>query len=298
MTAAMTAEGLTKSFGDQRAVDDLTFEIPWGRVTGFLGPNGAGKSTTLRMLLGLATPSAGRALVAGVPYTTLPDPVRTVGALLEIQQFHPLRSARNHLRVYAAAGGVPIERVDEVLDIVELTHARDKKVGQFSLGMKQRLGIATALLGDPRILILDEPANGLDPSGIRWLRGYLRGLASEGRAVFVSSHLLGEISQMAHEVVVIDRGRLIVHSEVQALMSKAARRARVRTEEPERLRDLLVEAGASAELASHDTLDVKTSTEEVGRIAAGAGIALIELVPEGASLEDVFLELTGSEAIV
>ena len=294
---AIVATGLTKTFGPQRAVDDLSFRVPWNKVTGFLGPNGAGKSTTLRMVLGLSSADAGDSSIAGVPYAKLQEPARTVGALLETQQFHPLRSARDHLRVYAAAAGLPESRVDEVLALVELSGAARKKVGRFSLGMRQRLGLATALLGDPRILVLDEPANGLDPAGIRWLRRFLRSFASDGRAVFVSSHQLAEISMMADEVVVIDQGRLVVSGGVQELMARTEQRVRVRAEDPERLRDLLAAGGREAELIAHDTLIVRGRAEDIGRIAASAGVAVFELLQEEASLEDVFLELTGSEAI-
>lgn len=297
MTPAIVVEGLAKVYDGQRAVDDLSFEVPWGRVTGFLGPNGAGKSTTLKMMLGLVRPTVGRSLIAGAPYASLPDPIRTVGALLETQQFHPQRSARDHLSVYSAAARLPRSRADEVLDAVELAAAAGKKVGKFSLGMRQRLGLATALLGDPKILMLDEPANGLDPSGIRWLRRYLRGFVAEGRAVFVSSHLLGEMAQMADDVVVIDRGRLVAHGDVRSLVERAESRSRVRTNEPERLRELLGRAGMRSELTSHDALAVDASSEAVGAVAAENAVALVELVPEEASLEDVFLQITGSEAI-
>ena len=297
MTAPPIAvEGLTKVYGEQRAVDGMTFGVAWDRVTGFLGPNGAGKSTTMRMMLGLTAPSAGRAEIMGSAYADLEDPASTVGSILETQQFHPLRSARDHLRVYAAIAGIPDGRIEEVLDLVELSGAAGKKVGQFSLGMRQRLGLAAALLGDPRILILDEPANGLDPSGIRWLRAFLRAFATGDRAVFLSSHLLGEVAQMADEVVVIDRGRLIVRSDVSDLLSRAERGVRVRTDQPEYLRDLLAASGATSELAAHDLLLVKgADPEHIGRTAAAAGIPLFGLQAEEGNLEDVFLQLTGSE---
>jgi ABC-2 type transport system ATP-binding protein len=206
---AISVRGLTKRFGDVTAVEDLSFEVKPGRVTGFLGPNGAGKSTTLRMILGLVAPTDGTASVLGMPYRSLDDPARTVGAVLETQSFNPLRSGRNHLLVLAAAEGIADERVETVLELVDLSGAQKRKAGKYSLGMRQRLALAGALLGDPRILILDEPANGLDPLGIRWLRQFLRRFAERGNAVLVSSHQLGEMEQMADEAVVIHQGRLV-----------------------------------------------------------------------------------------
>jgi ABC-2 type transport system ATP-binding protein len=206
---AISVRGLTKRFGDVTAVDDLTFDVRPGRVTGFLGPNGAGKSTTLRMILGLIAPTAGTASVVGMPYRDLDDPARTVGAVLETQSFNPLRSGRNHLRVVAAAEGIDDDGVDAVLELVDLSAAGNRKAGKYSLGMRQRLALAGALLGDPTILILDEPANGLDPLGIRWLRDFLQRFADGGNAVLVSSHQLGEMEQMADEAVVIYQGRLV-----------------------------------------------------------------------------------------
>ena len=204
----ITVSGLSKDFGRVPAVRDLTFEAPGGQVTGFLGPNGAGKTTTLRMVLGLVRPSAGTALIDGKRYAELPHPRRTVGAVLEATGFHPGRRAREHLRILAEVTGVPARRVDEVLDEVELTGAADRRVGGFSLGMRQRLGLAAALLGDPRVLVLDEPGNGLDPAGMAWLRGLLRTLAGEGRAVVVSSHVLAEVAQTVDRVVIVHKGRL------------------------------------------------------------------------------------------
>ena len=297
MSSAIRTEGLVKSYGEQRAVDDLSFEVPWGRVTGFLGPNGAGKTTTLRMILGLAAPTSGRSEVMGAPYVHSATPSRMVGALLDTQQFHPLRSARNHLRVYAAASNLADRRVDEVLELVELSASASKKVGHFSLGMRQRLGLAAALLGDPKLLILDEPANGLDPSGIRWLRSFLRDYATGERAVFVSSHLLAEMTQVADEVVVINRGRLVVHSDVDLLLSHAEGGIKVRTDEPERLRDVMTERGAGAELVAHELVLVRgASVEDIGRAAAATAIPLFGLDAEIGTLEDVFFELTQAEA--
>ena len=209
VSPAISVRGLSKRFGDVIAVEDLSFTVEPGRVTGFLGPNGAGKSTTLRMILGLVTPTDGTASVLGMPYEDLDDPARTVGAVLETQSFNPLRSGRNHLRVLAAAEGIEDERVEEVLELVDLSGARNRNAGKYSLGMRQRMALAGALLGDPRILILDEPANGLDPLGIRWLREFLRRFAGRGNAVLVSSHQLSEMEHMADEAVVIHQGRLI-----------------------------------------------------------------------------------------
>jgi ABC-2 type transport system ATP-binding protein len=205
----ITIEGLTKRFGPVTAVEDLSFTVPAGSVTGFLGPNGAGKTTTLRMLLGLVRPDAGRAVIDGVPYAELAQPARTVGAVLEAAGAHPARTARDHLRIHAASIGVDRGRVAEVLDLVELDDAARRRAGGFSLGMRQRLSLATALLGDPRVLVLDEPANGLDPAGVRWLRDLLRRLADEGRAVLVSSHQLAEVALTVDRVVIVDHGRLV-----------------------------------------------------------------------------------------
>ena len=212
---------LTKDFGSVRAVDDLSFAIGEGKIVGFLGPNGSGKTTTLRSLLGLVTPTSGDARIRGVAYAEISDPLREVGAMLEASA-HPARSARGHLRVLAAESSLPSQRIEEVLDLVDLADAADRKVGGFSLGMRQRLGLAGALLGDPAILVLDEPANGLDPEGIRWLRGFLRGLASEGRTILISSHVLAEVAETVDEVVVINEGRLVTHAPLQDLTSRPA----------------------------------------------------------------------------
>ncbi len=214
---AIVARRLTKRFGQMTAVDGLSFEAVPGKVTGFVGPNGAGKSTTLRMLLGLVEPDDGSATILGLPYASLEDPITVAGAVLEVQSFHPLRSGRNHLRVLAAAAEIDNGRVDEVLEMVGMTAAARRKAGSYSLGMRQRLGLAAALLGDPSVLILDEPANGLDPHGIRWLRQTLRDLAAEGKAVLVSSHQLDEVARMADDVIVIDRGRVLRHGTLAEL---------------------------------------------------------------------------------
>ncbi len=289
---SIKVEGLTKVFGDNRAVDDVTITVEPGKVTGFLGPNGAGKSTTMRVILGLVHPSAGTASVLGRPYRELLDPGRSVGALLDAAQFHPARSGRNHLRILAATMGVSEARVDELLEFTGLGSVAGRKAGTYSLGMRQRLGIAAALLGSPQVLVLDEPANGLDPAGMRWLRGFLRNLASEDKTVFVSSHLLDEISNMADDVIVINKGRLVTQASVDELVHKTSGGSRVFTSQPERLRDVLAAAGVTVALASHDELTVSAPTDVVGRIALEAGIPILGLYEEHQSLEDVFLELT------
>jgi ABC-2 type transport system ATP-binding protein len=215
--AIIQAHGLTKQFGSVRAVDDLSFGVERGSVTGFLGPNGAGKTTTLRMLLGLVAPDAGTATINGHAYADLPEPLHRVGAVLEASGFHPGRTARSHLRIQALAARADASRVDEVLDLVQLTEAANRRIGGFSLGMRQRLGLATALLADPEILILDEPANGLDPEGVRWLRGLLRGFAAEGGTVLMSSHMLAEAALTVDSVVIVDRGRLVTQSPLASL---------------------------------------------------------------------------------
>jgi ABC-2 type transport system ATP-binding protein len=246
------------------------------------------------MLLGLVAPTAGTATIAGRPYRELPDPVRRVGAVLEAGGFHPGRSARDHLRVLAVAAGIDPGQADQTLELTGLAAAGRRRVGGFSLGMRQRLGLAAALLGDPEVLILDEPANGLDPEGVRWLRGLVRGLADEGRTVLVSSHVLAEVAQTVDQVVIIDRGRLVAQSTLAALTAGADRTVRVRTPQPEALRDLLVARGARVTLDGPDRLVVAgASTEQVGQAAAAAGVVLHEMRFERSNLEDVFLELTG-----
>jgi ABC-2 type transport system ATP-binding protein len=288
--------GLTKRYGSTVAVDDLTFSISAGRITGFLGPNGAGKTTTLRAVLGLVRPTAGEATVAGEPYRRLRDPLRRVGAVLEADSFHPARSGRNHLRVLALAGGIPLMRVDEVLAEVDLSGAARRRVGGYSLGMRQRLSVAGALLGMPELLVLDEPANGLDPEGIRWLRNFLRSFSAGGGTVFISSHVLAEVAQLADEVVIIHRGRLVVQEPLEALIARAAGGTVVRSPEAERLGVLLAEAGIEATGTAPGELRVAAPPERVGEIAAAAGIVLHELRTEGATLEEVFLGLTSEES--
>jgi ABC-2 type transport system ATP-binding protein len=291
--AVITIQGLTKRFGQVVAVDDLSFEVDQGTVVGFLGPNGAGKTTTLRMLLGLVTPTAGSARIDGKPYRELADPIRHVGAVLEAASFHPGRSARNHLRVVATAAGLPYARADEVLAQVGLAQAARRRVGGFSLGMRQRLGLATALLGDPQVLILDEPANGLDPEGVHWLRGLLRQLADQGRTVLVSSHVLAEVAQTVDQVVIIARGRLVTQSTLAALTARTDQLVRVRSPQAETLRSLLAAQGVRANPDGADQLVVSgTTTEAVGRAAAAAGVVIYEMGVERSNLEDVFLQLT------
>ena len=295
MAAPLEVRGLTKRFGSTTAVEDLTFTVPAGRITGFLGPNGAGKTTTLRALLGLVAPTAGEALVNGVSYDRLDDPPRTVGAVLEASSYHPSRSGRSHLRVLAAAAGVPRARVDEVLADVELTDVAGRRVGGYSLGMRQRLSVAGALLGAPTLLVLDEPANGLDPEGIRWLRDFLRRFAASGGTVFISSHVLAEVARLADEVAIIHRGRLVAHEPLEALTARAAGGTVVRSPEAEKLRARLAEAGVEAALTAGNALRAAATPERVGELAAAAGIVLHELRGEEATLEEVFLELTAEE---
>jgi ABC-2 type transport system ATP-binding protein len=294
--AVITIEGLTKRFGQVVAVDDLSFEVDQGTVVGFLGPNGAGKTTTLRMLLGLVTPTAGSARIDGRPYRALADPVHYVGAVLEASSFHPGRSARNHLRVAAIAAGLPLARADAVLAQVGLAGAARRRVGGFSLGMRQRLGLATALLGDPQVLVLDEPANGLDPEGVHWLRGLLRHLADQGRTVLVSSHVLAEVAQTVDQVVIIAGGRLVTQSTLTALTARTDQVVRVRTPQAETLRPLLAAQGIHADPDGADQLVAAgTTTETVGRAAAAAGIVIYEMSAERSNLEDVFLQLTAQQ---
>jgi ABC-2 type transport system ATP-binding protein len=296
--APVEIRGLTKRFGSVTAVDDLSFEVEAGRVTGFLGPNGAGKSTTLRALLGLVHPSAGEATFGGRAYHELERPSTRVGAVLEDTAFHPGRSGRNHLRVLAATGEHPPGRVEEVLAEVGLTDAADRRVKGYSLGMRQRLAIAAALLGDPEVLILDEPANGLDPPGISWMRRLLREQAARGRAVLVSSHLLAEVAQSVDDVVVIAAGRLRGRGTLEEVLGGdggAGPVTEVRARDAEGLERALRDAGHPAD-RDGEALVVRGATpEEVGLVAAGAGIALSGLVARSRTLEDAFFELTGSE---
>jgi ABC-2 type transport system ATP-binding protein len=284
---------LTKRFRNTLAVDDLSFKVREGSITGFLGPNGAGKTTTLRVVLGLVRPTSGSARVLGHPYRALETPTSQVGAVLEASSFHPGRSGRNHLRVVGAASGLPRSRVDEVLEIVGLTGDAGRRVGGYSLGMRQRLSLAAALLGDPQVFVLDEPANGLDPQGIRWLRELLQSLAGEGRTILISSHVLAEVEQIADEVVIIHRGKFVEHATTAELAARAAGGIRVRSPQADRLRALLQQAGIKVSASDGDLLSVAdTTTARVGDLAAANGIVLHELVAETSSLEQAFLELT------
>jgi ABC-2 type transport system ATP-binding protein len=287
-------ENLSKRFGKTQAVAGLSFRVEPGTITGFLGPNGAGKSTTLRSVLGLVHPDAGSAVVLGVPYRQLDRPLHRVGAVLEASEVHPGRTGRNHLRVLATAAGLPRSRVDEVLALVELTAGGQRRVKGYSLGMRQRLGLAAAMLGDPEVLVLDEPANGLDPAGIRWLRDLLRALAAEGRTILVSSHVLAEVGQTVDRVVIIHRGRLIQQASIAEVLAGAQGATRVRTPDAGRLRELLAADGVDVNDAD-GVLLVDLPPERVGEIAAQHGVVLHELAVERATLEEVFLELTGGE---
>ncbi|MGO9823150.1 MAG: ABC transporter ATP-binding protein [Solirubrobacteraceae bacterium] len=295
MSAAIEATGLTKRFGETVAVEGLSFSVTAGRIVGFLGPNGAGKTTTMRMLLGLVRPTAGSATIDGRRYSELEHPAQTVGALLDGDDLHPGRSGRNHLRVLARAAGVARARVDELLELVDLTDAADRRAGSYSMGMRQRLGLAAALLGDPQVLVLDEPANGLDPQGIRWLRDFLRSLAGEGRSILVSSHVLAEISHTADEVVVINHGRSVLQAPLAELMAQRNGGMRVAGPDTVRLAELLRSDGAQVEGAGDGAIVVADRTgEQIGRMIAANGIVISELAARGESLEDVFFELTGS----
>jgi ABC-2 type transport system ATP-binding protein len=288
------ARGLTKRYGDKVAVDDLTFTVQPGIVTGFLGPNGAGKSTTMRMLMGLDAPTKGTSTINGRRYADQAAPMREVGALLEAKAIHSGRSARNHLLALAATTGIPRRRVEEVIGLVGLTGVAGKRAGGFSLGMGQRLGIASALLGDPGTLILDEPVNGLDPEGILWIRNLLKALAAEGRTIFVSSHLMSEMALTASHLIVIGRGRMIADVGVEELTRMASHnRVKVRTTEAPRLRQLLAGNGVVVTPTDLDTVEVTgLDSAQIGIVAARVGIALIELTPMQASLEEAFMDIT------
>jgi ABC-2 type transport system ATP-binding protein len=291
------AESLTKRFGGIVAVDDLSFALAPGTITGFLGPNGAGKTTTLRMVLGLAAPSNGRALVFDRLYADLPQAALRVGAVLEATDFHPGRSGRDHLRTLSHAASLPDSRVDEVLTLVELSDAARRRVKGYSLGMRQRLGLAAALLGDPELLVLDEPANGLDPEGVRWLRDFLRDFASKGRTVLISSHVLAEVAQTVDQVLIINHGKLVVESSLEHLTARVGGSVRVRSPEVSRLQEALSRAQiATSPSNEHALLVHGTTSDRVGDIAFAARIPIHELATEASSLEDVFLELTSEPA--
>ncbi len=286
----VAVEHLTKRYDDHKVVDDLSFTVPPGRVTGFLGPNGSGKSTTMKVMLDLAAATRGGATIGGHRYRDLPDPARTVGAMIESDAFHPGRSGRNHLLILADATGIDHRRVDEMLEQVGLADAVNRRAGAYSLGMRQRLGLAAALMGEPPVLILDEPGNGLDPQGIRTLRDLLRGHAAGGGTVFVSSHLLSEVEHLADDVVVINQGRLVAHGSLAELQESAAL---VRAADPGRLAAVLHEAGAITEAHDHDGLIVRgMSIHEIGERAFTAGVAVHELSARAGSLEELFLTWT------
>ncbi|HYA67518.1 MAG TPA: ATP-binding cassette domain-containing protein [Acidimicrobiales bacterium] len=293
----ITAHALTKRYGATTAVDHLTFEVPPGEVTGFLGPNGSGKSTTMRMIMGLDVPNSGSTLINGKPYAALAWPLREVGGLLDAKAFHPSRTARSHLRWLAATNDIPLSRVDEVLDQVGLSSVGGRRAGKFSLGMSQRLGMAATLLGDPGVLLFDEPVNGLDPEGIRWVRHFLRGLAAEGRTVFVSSHLISEMSLTADRLVVIGRGRLIAETSVADFVSRGGRSAvKLVTPDVAAFTAALTAAGARVSPGDDESLSVEGLTSsQIGDLAFRDGLRMHELVPITASLEDAFMELTQDE---
>jgi ABC-2 type transport system ATP-binding protein len=299
MEGQLVVTGLTKVYPKVRAVDDLSFTVEPGRVTGFLGPNGSGKTTTLRMMLNLVTASSGTATVSGLRYADLERPMDTVGAVLEASGAHKGRTARNHLRVLCLSSGYPEERVDQVLDLVGLTPAAGRKFRGYSLGMKQRLGIAAAMIGDPRVLILDEPANGLDPEGIRWMRDFLRTFAQQGRTVFISSHLLGEMEQLVDDVIIIAAGRLVAQGKVDEIVGGVATTGtvRVRTPQLDALRVELYRLGATMTDEPDGTLLVRgVDAPAVGRAALTAQVELHELSTDRPDLEQVFLQLTHGNA--
>jgi ABC-2 type transport system ATP-binding protein len=284
---------LSKKFGDKVAVNRLSFTVEPGRVTGFLGPNGAGKSTTMRLIVGLDRPTSGTATIDGLTYAQLRRPLTVVGALLEARALHPGRSARNHLLYLAQTQGFPARRCDEVLEMVGLTAVARKRAGGFSLGMTQRLGIAAAMLGDPRVLMLDEPVNGLDPEGIRWVRTFMRHLAGEGRTILVSSHLMSEMAQTADHLIVIGRGSLIADCSTQEFIERSSERSVLVRTPDDRLRDLITADGGQVKLEPEGALGVTgLEASRIGELAAGAGIVLHELTPRLASLEEAFMELT------
>jgi ABC-2 type transport system ATP-binding protein len=293
----ITAHSLTKRYGSTTAVDNLTFEVQSGAVTGFLGPNGSGKSTTMRMIIGLDIPDSGSALIDGKPYSELAWPLRQVGALLDAKAFHPARTARNHLRWLALSNDIPLRRVDVVLDQVGLTSVANRRAGKFSLGMSQRLGIAAAILGDPEVLLFDEPVNGLDPEGIRWVRHFLRDLAAGGRTVFVSSHLISEMSLTADRLVVIGRGQLITDTNVADFVARSGSGAvKLVTPDLEAFKRALVAAGAKIDAGIAESLTVVGLTApQIGDLAGREGFRVHELTPITASLEDAFMELTQDE---
>ncbi len=288
------ATGLTKRYGSTLAVNNLSFSVAAGKVTGFLGPNGAGKSTTMRMILGLDNPTAGQVRIGGKLYRELKDPLRTVGALLDAKWVHPNRSARAHLQWMARSNRIPASRVEEVLDTVGLTSVAGKRAGGFSLGMSQRLGIAAALLGDPEVLLFDEPVNGLDPEGILWIRKFMQRLAAEGRTVFVSSHLLSEMALTATDLVVIGKGQLIAQSTTEEFVARAAENTvKVRSPQLPVLRQQLISASAQVTDSGEALIVSGMDSAKIGEIAASANLVLHELSPQTGSLEQAFMQITG-----
>jgi ABC-2 type transport system ATP-binding protein len=306
-TLMIEVQDLTKRFGDKVAVDHLSFSVKPGRVTGFLGPNGAGKSTTMRLILGLDRPNGGTTTIFGKPYAQLVNPLRTVGALLEAKSVHSGRSARNHLLFLAQTQGLPASRVDVVLELVGLREVASKRAGTFSLGMSQRLGVAAAMLGDPQVLLLDEPVNGLDPEGVLWIRNLMKQLAGVGKTILVSSHLMNEMAVTADHLIVIGRGKLLADAATEEVIARSSGQSvRVRTPDPDRLTELITADGGSVIPVTNgngndageaaDGAPVLTvsgiSASRVGELAASASIVLHELTPQLATLEDAFLELT------
>ncbi|MFB7335303.1 ATP-binding cassette domain-containing protein [Streptomyces adustus] len=295
---SIDVQDLTKEFGARRAVDRLTFRVLPGRVTGFLGPNGAGKSTTMRLALGLDRPTSGTATIGGRPYATLTDPLRRVGALLDAGAAHGSRTGRDHLRALAASNRIPVCRVDEMLEETGLTTVARRRVKTYSLGMRQRLGIAAALLGDPEVVLLDEPSNGLDPEGIIWIRGLLRRLAAQGRTVFVSSHLMTETASFADHLVVLGRGRLLADTPVRDFIhARVQPRVRIRTSDTDALEKALAAHGHDAVEHADGRWSVEHAhVEDIGRLLSAAGVPILELVAEEGTLEQAYLDLTAPEA--
>jgi ABC-2 type transport system ATP-binding protein len=296
-TDVITADHLSKRFGRVVAVDDLSFRLKQGTITGFLGPNGSGKTTTLRMLLGLVKPTGGTPLLFGQSYEGIANPARRVGAVLEATDFHPGRSGRDHLLMLAYAADLPASRADEVLAKVDLAQVGRRRVGGYSMGMRQRLGLAAALLGDPELLILDEPANGLDPEGVHWLREFLRGFAAHGKTVFVSSHMLAEVAHTVEDVVIINHGKLVAVSSLADLLARSTSGTHVVAPDADLLRELLCARGLETRLLdTHELLVAGATPAEVGEIAGTAGLFLHELSSNESNLEDIFLKLTAKEA--
>jgi ABC-2 type transport system ATP-binding protein len=295
--AEIEVRELTKRFGSVLAVDGLSFTVERGRVTGFLGPNGAGKTTTLRVLLSLVAPTSGSATFSGVPYQKLPNRSRQVGALLDAAGLPSGRTARDHLRVRALPGRIDSNRIDAVLEMVDLSSAADRRVGGYSLGMRQRLGLAAALLGEPEVLILDEPANGLDPEGVRWLRGLLRDLGESGRTVLLSSHILAEVAQIADDIVILDHGRLVTQSSLDKLMAGSHPVVLLRSPQAARLREVLVANGAAVRSVAADRLEISAmSPDQIAGLAAVNAIPVVESVTQTTDLEDLFFQLTAQES--